>query len=208
MSRIIYNEDEDFPGQGELWQANVERSLRGRAGQRALRELLEALEALPDKRLIEGHLVKDGEVCTLGALVVEKKSLGRRREEVLEEFNAALRDATGCTCLHRRSVHADGSGRCETCDRLVSEDMHRPPGRRLDFKPCLSFTEDPYDDEDGYEAAEDTKQAAVDLGVPRLVAWRLMEVNDEWYGGLSPEERYEKVVAWVRKHLQPEAVPA
>jgi len=37
--RIGYSEDEDYPGQFELWQANCQRSLKGKKGQAALREL-------------------------------------------------------------------------------------------------------------------------------------------------------------------------
>jgi hypothetical protein len=67
--RIGYSEDEDYPGQFELWQANCRRSLKGRAGQSALRELEAALVALPEKRLIAHKLVSaDGEVCAIGAL--------------------------------------------------------------------------------------------------------------------------------------------
>ncbi len=50
--RISYNEDEDFPGQIDLWQANLERSLKGRKGQSALRDIEQALLALPEKKLI------------------------------------------------------------------------------------------------------------------------------------------------------------
>lgn len=67
--RVNYSEDEDFPGQFELWQANCQRSLKGKAGQAALRELETALLALPEKRLIADKLqAPDGEVCALGAL--------------------------------------------------------------------------------------------------------------------------------------------
>jgi hypothetical protein len=66
--RIQLAEEEDFPGQSELWAANVERSLKGKKGQAALRELEAALLALPEKRLIADHLEANGEVCALGAL--------------------------------------------------------------------------------------------------------------------------------------------
>jgi len=71
--RISYSEEEDYPGQFELWQANCERSLRGREGQAELRELREALLALPDKRLIHGSLIDaEGEVCAIGAYAQRK----------------------------------------------------------------------------------------------------------------------------------------
>jgi len=42
--------------------------MRGKRGQAFLRELLDALDALPHKRLIAEELQTDGEVCALGAV--------------------------------------------------------------------------------------------------------------------------------------------
>jgi hypothetical protein len=67
--RIRISEEEDFPNQAAMWEANMERSLRGRKGQAALRELEAALIALPDKRLIANDTVSaDGAVCSIAAL--------------------------------------------------------------------------------------------------------------------------------------------
>jgi hypothetical protein len=73
MSRISYSEDEDYPGQFELWQANCMRSIHGNKGKEELRILREALLALPQKRLTYGALVEpDGEVCAIGAYARHK----------------------------------------------------------------------------------------------------------------------------------------
>lgn len=66
--RVQCSEEEDFQNQGFLWEANRDRSLRGKKGQTALRELEAALLALPDKRLIADHLESKSGVCALGAL--------------------------------------------------------------------------------------------------------------------------------------------
>jgi hypothetical protein len=77
-------EEEDFAGQAELWQANCERSLKGKKGQAALRELEAALLALPAKRLIEGELENEaGEVCAIGALARFK---GKENPKVGDSF--------------------------------------------------------------------------------------------------------------------------
>ena len=69
MSRISYSDEEDFSGQFGLWQANCRRSIQGKAGQAALRELEQALLALPEKALISGELFNaEGDVCAIGAL--------------------------------------------------------------------------------------------------------------------------------------------
>lgn len=105
MSRSGYVDEEDFSGQFELWQANVERSIRGKVGQSALRRLAVALEAMPEKRLVKGEFTEceiltpdrsknemwdaypggppilDGDVCALGALALAE---GRDRNWLAE----------------------------------------------------------------------------------------------------------------------------
>lgn len=68
MSRSGYSEDIDnwdlirFRGQ-------VASAFRGRRGQDFLREMLAALDALPDKRLIAEELIDDtGAVCAIGSV--------------------------------------------------------------------------------------------------------------------------------------------
>jgi len=67
MSRSGYSDDCD-DNSCWLWMGAVERATKGKRGQRLLRDLLAALEAMPEKRLIHGALVEHGEVCALGAL--------------------------------------------------------------------------------------------------------------------------------------------
>lgn len=66
MSRSGYSDDcENL----ELYRNAVERALNGKRGQTLLRELLEALDAMPDKRLYRGSFATGaGEFCTLGVL--------------------------------------------------------------------------------------------------------------------------------------------
>jgi len=176
--RISYSEDEDFGGQFELWQANCRRSLHGKAGQSALRELEAALLALPDKRLIAGKMVDaDGEVCAIGALAKYKG----------------------------RNLIA------ETREQLAQIGIDR--------------------DVDELEGDGEMEEIGMELGMPRLVAWKVVELNDVQLDGctlvraegpyrwpaekpkqwvpITPEDRYEKVLAWTRRQLgrtaQPEA---
>lgn len=155
--RINWSDEEDQPGQFALWEANCQRSIRGRKGQAELRELEAALLALPEKRLIRDALVDDqGGVC-----------------------------AIGCYAQHKG----------------------------LDLS-----TFDPEDESD---------EVGVAAGMPRLVAWSIVALNDvtldtvwevaegpvqrgygSYKGGIplvrdmTPEERYEKVLAWVRRALK------
>lgn len=83
--RLTLCEDEDFPGQAFLWEANLERSLKGKKGQASLRELEFALLALPEKRLITDELENlKGEVCALGALARFKGKENPKTAKVLE----------------------------------------------------------------------------------------------------------------------------
>ena len=69
MSRSGYSDDGEHL---ELWRANVERTIRGKRGQAFLKELLQALEQMPQKRLITDALVRSGEVCAIGALGLKR----------------------------------------------------------------------------------------------------------------------------------------
>lgn len=79
MSRSCYSDDygDEHPGILNLFRANVERSLRSKAGQARLRELREALVALPVKAL-EANTFAEGDrnaprVCALGAWALAKQ---------------------------------------------------------------------------------------------------------------------------------------
>ena len=139
--RITYNEDEGYPGQFALWEANCRRSIRGRRGQAELKQLEAALRALPQQRLTKDTLVEGDDVCAIGAYARYK-----------------------------------------------------------------GFTLADYDPED------ETDQVGVAAGMPRLVAWSVVAQNDlhcnTFWGiplvrDMTPEERYVKVLAWVRGHIVP-----
>lgn len=51
------------------WRGQVTSAIRGARGQAFLRELLAALDAMPEKQLVaESLATPDGQVCTLGAI--------------------------------------------------------------------------------------------------------------------------------------------
>lgn len=67
MGRSGYSEDCDG---WELirWRGAVASAIRGKRGQAFLHELIAALDALPEKRLIAHQLEADGQVCALGSV--------------------------------------------------------------------------------------------------------------------------------------------
>ena len=69
MSRSGYREDFDDVLELGRWRGAVKRAIRGKRGQAFLRDMLVALEALPERRLIAGALIgEQGEVCAIGAV--------------------------------------------------------------------------------------------------------------------------------------------
>lgn len=65
MSRSGYSDDcEDIC----LWRAAVENAIAGKRGQAFLYEMLHAMAALPEPKLIECDLERDGSVCAIGAV--------------------------------------------------------------------------------------------------------------------------------------------
>ena len=70
MSRSGYSDDWD----GEHWeialcQGKVARAFKGKRGQAFLKDMLAALDALPEKRLIANELeTVDGAVCAIGSV--------------------------------------------------------------------------------------------------------------------------------------------
>lgn len=73
MSRSGYSEDCDDTWQTMMWRGRVASAIRGRRGQKLLLDLVEALDALPEKRLITEELIREtGEVCALGAVGLKR----------------------------------------------------------------------------------------------------------------------------------------
>jgi len=68
MSRSNYNDDCD--GWARIcWRGAVTKAMKGKRGQALLKDLVAALDAMPEKRLIADELVDpNGESCALGVL--------------------------------------------------------------------------------------------------------------------------------------------
>ena len=83
MSRSGYTDDMDDPLAHGRWRQAVKRSLEGKRGQALLADLLQALDAMPDKRLYPGSFATpEGEFCTLGVLGAKR---GTRMDDLVDE---------------------------------------------------------------------------------------------------------------------------
>jgi hypothetical protein len=68
VSRSGYHDDLDVLDLGR-WRGQVASARRGKRGQKFLIDLLAALDAMPNKRLITGDLEnEEGDVCAIGSL--------------------------------------------------------------------------------------------------------------------------------------------
>jgi hypothetical protein len=111
MSRSGYTEDydEQYPNAGWLYRANIDRAIKGKRGQTFLRDLLAALDAMPEKRLISESLVApEIGVCAIG-------SLGQRRGINMDSINPDDAVTVGkvfdiAECLAREVVFENDEG--------------------------------------------------------------------------------------------------
>ena len=71
MNRSGYSDDGDN-WQLIKWRGQVSSSIRGKRGQAFLRELVEALDAMPEKRLIADDLQSGDNVCAIGSVGVRR----------------------------------------------------------------------------------------------------------------------------------------
>jgi hypothetical protein len=67
MSRSGYSDDCD-DNSCWLYRGAVKSAIEGRRGQAFLKEMLAAMDALPEPKLIESELEADGAVCAIGSV--------------------------------------------------------------------------------------------------------------------------------------------
>jgi len=68
MSRSGYYEEIDDQWAHIRYRGAVKSAIRGKRGQAFLREMLAALDALPEKKLITDDLQAEGQVCAIGSV--------------------------------------------------------------------------------------------------------------------------------------------
>jgi len=95
VSRSNYTDDGDDQWAMIRWRGAVKASIRGQRGQRFFRDLVAALDAMPEKELISGSLELRGQHCALGALGVQmglplKDLTEKEVEDVAPAFDIAV----------------------------------------------------------------------------------------------------------------------
>ncbi|MES0071844.1 hypothetical protein [Mesorhizobium sp. M0058] len=90
MSRSGYSDDCDDQWRMIMWRGTVKSAIRGKRGQAFLREMLAAMDALPEKRLVASELEAEGQVCAIG-------SVGRARGVDMSQIDPENYDAVAAT---------------------------------------------------------------------------------------------------------------
>jgi len=73
MSRSGYSDDWDGEWWDHIrWRGQVASAIRGKRGQAFLQELVVALDAMPERRLIKNNLEHAGNVCAIGSVGVKR----------------------------------------------------------------------------------------------------------------------------------------
>jgi hypothetical protein len=68
MSRSDYVDDMDDQWAHIRWRGAVASAIRGKRGQALLSEMLAAMDALPEKKLVSSALEAEGQYCALGTV--------------------------------------------------------------------------------------------------------------------------------------------
>lgn len=138
MSRSGYSEDiddDESQRRANIYRGAVASAFRGRRGQAFLREMLAALDAMPDKKLIANDLQKDGEVCAIGAV-------GRARGVDMSDI-------------------------------------------------------DP----------DDVETVAETFGIAEAMAREIVYDNDDYWRSETPEQRYDRMRAWINGQILKDKTP-
>lgn len=117
MSRSGYTDDNDDNWALIKWRGQVASAIRGKRGQSFLQDLAEALDAMPEKRLIAHDLRKDGAVCAIGSLGVRR---GVNLEALDPEDYHSVAGAFGITHQLVREIefeNDEGSWAAETPEK-------------------------------------------------------------------------------------------
>lgn len=94
MSRSNYSDDCDDQWALIRWRGQVASAIKGKRGQKLLRELVEGLDAMPEKRLIADDLEVCGQYCALGvvgkARGIDLKSIDPEASDIVaKQFDIA-----------------------------------------------------------------------------------------------------------------------
>lgn len=189
------NDEEDWALNMGRWQHNARVALKGKRGRKVLRELREALMALPEHRLIEGAM------CTVGG--VDKRlppvPIDSASTEVLRYSRWAHEEREQA----RKRLATKGEGVC-AIGAIV---WYRKVKAGADPAEAFASLPTVLDAEDG-DGLEWTARLGEEAGLTFTLAWELAYRNDETLRNMTPEERHAAFVAWIDQELASDSAAA
>lgn len=115
MSRSGYVDDYiDDPLEHGRWRGRVASAIRGRRGQKFLRDLVSALDAMPERRLVEGAFETEAGVCAAGAV-------GRLRGVTLADLNPDEEKEEAYYCDVNSPWNVEAAERLDVALPLIAE---------------------------------------------------------------------------------------
>ena len=204
MSRFSdYDDDsEEWALNMGRWQHNARVALKGKRGRKALRDLREALMALPEHRLIESAM------CTVGGVDKRVPPLTEAELQALLAVRGGDASAWYAEAMRRgrleeradlaKLIETQGEGVCAIGAYL----WHRKVKAGVD--PAEAFATLPTlagDDPDGGDPLADTARLGKEAGLTFTLAWELAYRNDETCRNMTAEERWTAFVAWIDSEL-------
>jgi hypothetical protein len=172
MSRFC--DDWDDSGEGmpwQFWEHNLSMALGGKRGQQALRDLREALMALPEHKLIGGAM------CTVGA--------ADRRPEYQRHCGGDF-DAL---------VESNGEGVCAIGAFIWHKHVKAGMGPQEAFAKLPTLLG--VDGDEGWR----TSNLGQTAGLTMTLAWHLAQKNDDSFEALAPEDRFNAFIEWIDKQI-------
>ena len=212
MSRFRDGYDDDYEPEAVLargrWEHNARRALKSARGRKALAEIRQALLALPDKRLIEGAL------CTVGGPGrvpgVTDAEIDARVDKMQETgmWNTRYhsRDTIAGSMQSDREKERDavaGSVRGQGCGVCVNGALLWHQLVKTGLTPDEAFASLPSVTTTGTsDPMEETALIAErDAGIAYTLAWELAYKNDQTFGAMTPEERWQAFMDWISAEL-------
>jgi len=187
-----------------LWQHSLQIALTSKRGQQALRDLRDAPMALPRHELIEGAL------CTVG-LTERIEAMPEKVVRDVTPFNYETKEYGAPVPTEVHNYDRD------SLIQYVGEHDDQPEGVcavgayvwwqkvKAGMDPAAAFADLPVlPDTDTGEWQ--TAEVGVEAGLSERLAYYLAWLNDESFGYMAADERWQLYVKWIGEHL--EAVPA
>lgn len=209
MSRFAdWDDDGEYAALNQgRWEHNARVALKGKRGRQALRDLREALMALPEHKLI------DSAVCTVGGpdkrlpvitdLDAADHAAELMRAGISEERAVWLATALQADREDAREHFPIAEGVCAIGAYLWHKRVKSgmDPAEAFDSLPTVDGT-------DGGDPMHETAELGRDAGLTYTLACELAYRNDEIFRGRTPEERWTAFVAWIDAELGEETAAA